>query len=81
MGRKDRLFEEFMNAKIFDYNDFVTMMGHLGYIKIEKEGSRVQFYNKDLDHMVHLHSPHPQKELKPGVMKAIKKQLETAGIE
>ena len=81
MGRKDRLYEDFINAKVFDYNDFVTVMGYLGYEKIEKEGSRVQFYNRELDHMVHLHSPHPQKELKPGVVKNIKKQLEAARTE
>lgn len=80
MSKKENLIEEFKRAKTFDYRKFVTMMNGLGYEKVENAGSRVIFFNKDTGHMLHMHSPHPEKDLQRGAVNGIRKTLIENGV-
>lgn len=80
MSKKENLIEEFKRAKTFDYRKFVTMMIGLGYEKIESAGSRVIFSNKKTGHVVHMHSPHPEKDMSRGAVTNIRKNLIENGV-
>lgn len=81
MSKKEKLLQKLSNSKnTFLYKDLVTLLGQLGYEKLEGDGSRVRFYNNDLNHLMLLHRPHPENEVKGGALKAIKHELKNRGF-
>ena len=76
MGKTEELLERFGNAKnTFPYKDLVVLLNQLGYEKFEMAGSRVRFFNAKTEHMILLHRPHPENEIKGGALKAVKQAL------
>ena len=76
MGKTEKLLERLENAKnTFPYRDLVVLLNQLGYEKFEMAGSRVRFFNAQTQHMILLHRPHPENEIKGGALKAVKQAL------
>lgn len=78
MTKQSKLIESFKSARIFKWNDLVTMLKGLGFKQIEGDGSRVAFVN---DHIIiKLHKPHPGNELKAYAVKQVKETLTSEGL-
>jgi hypothetical protein len=56
------------------------LLGRLGYEKQEMAGSRVRFMNRDNDHIIRLHKPHPENYIKGGALRDVKMQLKARGF-
>ncbi|WP_257224671.1 type II toxin-antitoxin system HicA family toxin [Acinetobacter sp. YH12108] len=81
MGKTEKLLEKFGNSKnTFPYKDLVVLLSQLGYEKFEMAGSRVRFFNEKTEHMILLHRPHPENEIKGGALKAVKQALKQEGF-
>ena len=73
MGKTEKLLEKFGNSKnTFPYKDLVVLLSQLG--------SRVRFFNEKTEHMILLHRPHPENEIKGGALKAVKQALKQEGF-
>lgn len=68
MSKKEKLIDKLMsNPKDFTFDDAESLLGFLGYEKSNKgrtSGSRVKFTNYDINDVILLHKPHPQKDLR-----------------
>lgn len=81
MGKNEKLLEKLSNAKnTFPYRDLVVLLNQLGYEKQEMVGSRVRFFNANNSHIILLHRPHPENEIKGGALKAVKQILKQEGL-
>lgn len=81
MGRAEKLLEKLVNSKnTFVWTDLVTLLSQLGYERKEMAGSRVRFYNVELDHLILLHKPHPENYIKGGALKSVKDSLKGVGL-
>ena len=65
---------------LFYLVNLVVLLSQLGYEKQEMAGSRVRFYNASSQHIILLHRPHPENEIKGGALKAIKQALKQEGL-
>jgi len=54
----------------------VVLLSQLGYEKEEMAGSCVRFS----EHMILMHRPHPENEVKGGALKAVKQALKQEGF-
>lgn len=52
----------------------------VAFLKFEIAGSRVRFFNEKTEHMILLHRPHPENEIKDGALKAVKQELKQEGF-
>ncbi|SDU26357.1 type II toxin-antitoxin system HicA family toxin [Stappia sp. ES.058] len=81
MTKRERLIDRFKSCTgTFLYRDFVSMMGGLGYELHMENGSRRRFVHRDTKHIVRLHEPHPQKEMKAYMVKLVREQLIDKGV-
>lgn len=84
MSKNQKLAQRFLSAtKDFTYQELKTLLQHLGYQETptgKTGGSRVGFYNEQLDDMIKLHRPHPTSIMKPGCLADIRKHLVSHGI-
>ena len=81
MGKTEKLLDKLSNAKnTFSYKDVVVLLNQLGYDKQEMAGSRVRFHNSETGHMILLHRPHPENEIKGGALKSVKHALKQEGL-
>ena len=82
MSKKSKLIKRIKsNPKDFTIDEADTLFKTLGFKQLNKgktSGSRIS-YVKDT-FKVDLHSPHPQKELKPYQVKHILNQLQKEGL-
>ena len=61
------------------YRDLSALLVALGFTVKEREGSRVDFiFNQDT---LHLHEPHPGKEIKPYQVQAVRAFLSSIGVK
>jgi len=79
MSKIDKIMKKFnSNPKDFTWDELLKLLNHYGYIEINKKGktggSRRKFANKNQT-IISLHEPHPQKIIKPYVIKQIKEHL------
>lgn len=80
MTKSEKLLNKLFNTKsTFEWSDLVTLLVQLGYEKQERAGSRVRFYNSETQHMIHLHKPHPENQIKGGALKSVKEALRQEG--
>lgn len=79
MGKKEKLIERLKRLpRDFTYAEAVTLLSSLGFVEDNKggtSGSRVQFRKDGIAQALMLHKPHPQKELKPYVVKILLEYL------
>ncbi|EAA9452752.1 TPA: type II toxin-antitoxin system HicA family toxin [Escherichia coli] len=81
MGKTDKLLAKFLNSKkMFEWDELVVLFSSLGYVKKEMQGSRVRFFNAEINHTILMHRPHPESYIKGGTLKAIKQNLKEAGL-
>lgn len=81
MGKIEKLLERLSNSKnTFSYKDLVVLLNQLGYEKFEMSGSRVRFFNPKSEHLILLHRPHPENEIKGGALKSVKQALKQEGF-
>lgn len=84
MSRKGKLIKRLKSlTKDFTFDEMDTLLGLLSFEisnKGKTSGSRVEYYNKDLDKSIMLHKPHPEKELPEYAVKRIKNDLEKEGL-
>ncbi|MCZ0614098.1 type II toxin-antitoxin system HicA family toxin [Escherichia coli] len=80
-GEADKLLAKFLNSKkTFEWDELVVLFSSLGYVKKEMQGSRVRFFNAEINHTILMHRPHPESYIKGGTLKAIKQNLKEAGV-
>ena len=80
MTKAKKLISKLLSANTtFDWHDLVSLLSQLGYVKQERSGSRVRFYNGDTQHIIHLHKSHPENHIKGGALKDVKQQLKQEG--
>lgn len=81
MTKSEKLLEKLGHAKnTFPYKDLVVLLNQLEYVKTEMAGSRVRFFNAKTEHMILMHRPHPENEIKGGALKAVKLALKQEGF-
>lgn len=53
MGKADKLLAKFLNSKkTFEWDELVVLFSSLGYVKKEMQGSRVRFFNAEINHTI-----------------------------
>jgi hypothetical protein len=84
MSRKEKLVERFLRQpKDFTYQELSKLLSGFGYNEENKgrtSGSRMLFYNKEKEHSLMLHKPHPGNILKSYALKYVLQELETIGF-
>ncbi len=76
MGTKETLIKRFLSRpRDFTYQELRRLPGNFGYSELQGAGSRVVFVNKNLNHKIKLHKPHPGNILKQYQLALIKKEL------
>lgn len=75
MGKKEKLVERLKRLpKDFTYNEAMALLLAIGFVEDNKGGTsgfRVLFRKDGIGQALMFHKPHPQKELKPYVVKMI----------
>lgn len=65
MSTIDKLIERLIKKPHdFSYQELKRVLKSFGYLEKQASGSRVIFYNDQLDHAIKLHRPHPRPQLK-----------------
>lgn len=84
MGKIDKLIERFLSKpKDFTYDELKKLLNHFGYQEIKTgktSGSRVAFYNKEMDDLIKFHRPHPSPIIKICYLAEIEKKLRDKGV-
>lgn len=80
MSKTEKLITDFINSPFPKWKEVEAILKKLGYEKLEKEGSRVEFYNQALQSSILLHKPHPENTIKSYCKKDILKKLSDAGL-
>jgi len=78
MAKRDKLLEKFLSKPLkrnLTFRELVTLFQSLGYELINKEGSRVAFWNKATGDIFDMHQPHPDDTLKVYVVKKVQGKL------
>lgn len=80
MSKLDKLLQRLNSAtKTFPWQDLLSLLSQLGFVKKEMAGSRVRFYQPETKHMILLHKPHPENYIKGGALKDIRNTLQQGG--
>ena len=79
MSKAEKLIERFKSKpKDFTFDEMKRLLFHFGYEEWrtgKTSGSRVTFYNRELDDMIKLHKPHPNPAIKQCYLNEIEKHL------
>ena len=78
MSKREKLIDKLKNTKgSFTWNELVSLLNAIGYVKVEGSGSRVKFVKGDI--CIDLHKPHPGNELKRYLKKLVLAHLKQRG--
>ena len=84
MSKDDKILEKLLSKpQNFTYAELKRVLGGLGYTEIQKgktSGSRVAFINMSDGHIIRLHKPHPNNEIKHYKINKINDELRSRGI-
>ncbi|MBI5409343.1 MAG: type II toxin-antitoxin system HicA family toxin [Nitrospirae bacterium] len=79
MSKADKLVKRFLSKpKDFTFDELKKLLKNFGYEEAKTgktSGSRVAFYNAELDDMIKFHKPHPSQIIKQCYLKDIERQL------
>jgi hypothetical protein len=79
MSKTERLLQRFLSKpKDFTFEDLRKLLNGFGYEEAKTgktSGSRVTFYNAELDDMIKFHRPHPSRVMKQCYLRDIERQL------
>jgi len=84
MSKQQKLLNKFLEIppkKNLTFDELESLLISLGYKKLEGSGSRVKFYNEEIDDMINLHKPHPDNKLKVYLIKQIQEKLKNGGFD
>lgn len=80
MTKKDKLLKRLLEVpKDFTFEELISIFTKYGFkigTKGKTSGSRVEFYNKEMDVKYYAHKPHPKNIVKPYVIKQVIEFLE-----
>jgi hypothetical protein len=83
MSKDDKLLKKLLTKpKNFTYNELKRLLFHLGYEETQSgktSGSRVAFIDKSSNHIIRLHKPHPNNELKQYQIEQLIEELTSRG--
>ena len=84
MSKDEKLIKRLISRpKDFTYNELRKILTYLGYTETQSgktSGSRVAFVNSKDEHIIRLHKPHPNNELKQYQINQIVEELKSRGI-
>jgi len=84
MTKHDKLRDKLlMYSKTFTYNELKSLLAGYGYKELtvgKTSGSRVAFYNDETGHLIRLHKPHPNNELKRYQIEYLIDELKNIGV-
>lgn len=84
MSKTEKLIRRFLTKpKDFTYNELGKLLNSFGYQEAKTgktSGSRVAFINPDTKHIIRLHKPHPDPELKTYQLDYIEDELRKGGL-
>lgn len=79
MSKTEKLLQRFLSKpKDFTFEELRRLLKGLGYEEAKAgrtSGSRVAFYNEELDDMIKFHRPHPSQVMKQCYLREIEQQL------
>ncbi|MDQ7073520.1 MAG: type II toxin-antitoxin system HicA family toxin [Gammaproteobacteria bacterium] len=75
MTKSNKLLTKFVTARSITWMELVKVLRVFGYKQIEGSGSRVKFDNGVAAHIINLHKPHPEKEVKAYALRQIREKL------
>ena len=81
MSRDEKLISRLLSKpRDFTYDELRKVLRHLGYEENQSgktSGSRVAFINNDTSHIIRLHKPHPNNELKQYQLEQVIEELKS----
>ncbi len=81
MSKEEKLIKRLLSKpKDFTYNELRKLLINLGYEESQSgktSGSRVAFINKNANHIIRLHKPHPNNELKQYQIEQVIEELQS----
>ena len=81
MSKEEKLIKRLLSKpKDFTYNELRKLLINLGYEESQigkTSGSRVAFINKNTNHIIRLHKPHPNNELKQYQIEQVIEELQS----
>jgi hypothetical protein len=81
MSKEEKLIKRLLSKpKDFTYNELRKLLINLGYEESQSgktSGSRVAFINKNTNHVIRLHKPHPNNELKQYQIEQVIEELQS----
>ena len=84
MGKLEKILERLLNGiGTITYQELTYVLQRFNYKPISSgktSGSRVAFYNAEINDMIRLHRPHPGNELKDYQVKLIRSHLKQNGL-
>lgn len=84
MSKDEKLIRRLLSKpKDFTYNELRKILTHLGYEETtsgKTSGSRVAFIDRSSNHIIRLHKPHPNNELKQYQIEQIIEELSSRGM-
>ncbi|UTC75204.1 type II toxin-antitoxin system HicA family toxin [Treponema sp. OMZ 792] len=84
MSRDEKLIKRLLSKpRDFTYNELKRLLKALGYVETQSgktSGSRVAFINLSDGHIIRLHKPHPNNELKQYQIEQIIYELQLKGV-
>ena len=84
MSKAGKLLTRFLSKpKDFTYEELRKLLKGFGYEETKTgktSGSRVTFYNAELDDMVKFHKPHPSQIMKRCYLREIERQMRDKGV-
>ena len=81
MSKEEKLIKRLLSKpKDFTYNELRKILTNLGYEESQSgktSGSRVAFIDRNANHIIRLHKPHPNNELKQYQIEQIIEELQS----
>jgi hypothetical protein len=84
MSKPEKLLQRFLSKpKDFTLDELRRLLKSFSYEEVKTgktSGSRVTFYNGELDDMIKFHKPHPSQVMKQCYLREIEQQLRDKGV-
>jgi hypothetical protein len=84
MTKARKILDRFLSRpKDFTFGELKTLLSDLGYQEVKAgktSGSRVTFYNREIDDLIKLHKPHPSSVVNRCYLDEIRVHLKDRGL-
>jgi hypothetical protein len=83
MGKKEKAIKRLLGKpKDYTYSELVALLAYYHYEEDpagKTSGSAVRFFNTKTGHIIRVHTPHPEPEIKPYVIRLLINDLRKEG--